>query len=85
MGPFDRNPMKDKRCFICKYEGKINLETQPNQLFGDKKFSQIISLCYSHSVELFKNGQVNFTVKYKANFTEYAERENEDARVISFF
>ena len=29
-----------------------------------------IQLCYSHSVELYKNGQSKFMKKYRENFTE---------------
>ncbi len=85
MGPFDRKPMKDKRCFVCKYQGKTNLETETNHIFGEKKSQQSIPLCYSHSVELFKNGQEKFTTKYKADMSEYIEKDPEDARAFSFF
>lgn len=77
--------MKDKRCFICKYQGKINMETTPNQLFGNKDKNTTILLCYGHSVELFKSGQTNFVLKYKPNFVHYYGADEEDKHTISYF
>ncbi len=80
--------MKDKRCFICKYQGITNLETVSSQIFGTntrKGRSLTIPLCYSHSVQLFKIGQTNFMLMYKANFSAYRGTEEEDDMIISYF
>lgn len=76
--------MKDKRCFICKYQDKINLETTENTLFESRGRSLSIPLCYSHSVELFKMGQSNFVTKYGQGFTNYFGHE-EDKLAIRYF
>ncbi len=77
--------MKDKRCFICKYQGQTNVDTYKDVIFkksGSKHLT--IPLCYSHSVQLFKMGQTNFMLIYKPNFSDYYGFEDDDA-VISYF
>ncbi|MBA2405277.1 MAG: hypothetical protein H0V66_10940 [Bdellovibrionales bacterium] len=76
--------MKDKRCFICKYQGKTTVETSSNVIYGNRDKSLTIPLCYTHSIELFKMGQSNFMLKYKPNFTSYHGLE-EDQQIISYF
>ena len=78
--------MKDKRCFICKYQGQTNEETCKNQIFGrNNGKSQTILLCYNHSVQLFKLGQTNFMLIYKPNFSDYYGGFEEDSVAISYF
>jgi hypothetical protein len=77
--------MKDKRCFICKYQGHSNVETCKNQIYGAKGDKNLtVLLCYGHSVQLFKLGQTNFMLIYKPNFSDYYGME-EDHVAISYF
>lgn len=76
--------MKDKRCFICKYQGKQNVDTSFNQIYGERDRSLSILLCYNHSVELFKTGQTNFMIKYRPNFTGFHGIED-DKQAMNFF
>lgn len=76
--------MKDKRCFICKYQGKTITETCRNQIYGNRDKNLTILLCYIHSIELFKSGQTNFIMKYKPNFSNFYGLE-EDKLAISYF
>jgi hypothetical protein len=76
--------MKDKRCFICKYQGKIQLETFQNEIFSPRGKGLTIMLCYGHSIELFKMGQANFMIKYKSDFTNFYGFED-DKLAINYF
>lgn len=76
--------MKDKRCFICKYQGKLSVETSTNQIYGERDKCLSILLCYNHSVELFKIGQTNFMMKYKPNFSGFYGMEA-DKQAMNFF
>jgi hypothetical protein len=42
--------------------------TERDLLYDSRGQTMKIPLCYSHSVELFKNGQTNFIAKYEENF-----------------
>jgi hypothetical protein len=78
--------MKDKRCFICKYQGHTNEETCKNEIFGKQAGNSLtILLCYSHSVQLFKLGQTNFMLIYRPNFSDYYGGHEEDSVAISYF
>lgn len=71
--------MKDKRCFLCKYSGEQELSTGESVLYGRKGKTFSIKLCYNHGVELFKIGQINFTLKYSHHFQErYGVNEDDD-------
>lgn len=77
--------MKDKRCFICKYQGRTNTETCKNEIFGGSGEKNLtILLCYSHSVQLFKLGQTNFMLIYRPNFSDYYGFED-DRVAINYF
>lgn len=76
--------MKDKRCFICKYQGKIELDTYANEIYGQRDKNLSILLCYTHSIELFKTGQIKFMAKYKPNFSQFYGVENDQA-ALNFF
>jgi hypothetical protein len=76
--------MKDKRCFICKYQGKMNVDTSSNELYGQRDKTLSILLCYTHSVELFKTGQTNFMQKYRPNFIGFYGMED-DKNAMNFF
>lgn len=59
-----------EKCLVCKFQGKnaasaaIGTIYQPGQ-------NQYINLCYGHSVEFFKMGQVKFMLKYRNDFREH--------------
>ena len=76
--------MKDKRCFTCKYQGQIKVDTFQNEIFNPRGKSLSILLCYSHSIELFKIGQANYMLKYKADFTHFYGFED-DKLALNFF
>jgi hypothetical protein len=76
--------MKDKRCFLCKYAGVHEMGTAENVLYGKKGKFHHINLCYNHGVELFKIGQINFTVKYSHHF-QGRYGVNEDEEVVNLF
>jgi hypothetical protein len=63
--------MKDKRCLICKYRGKINLDTRVEYIYEGRGKIQGILLCYSHSIELFKFGQRSFIERHRSTFTGF--------------
>ncbi len=61
--------MKDKRCFICKFKGNISEHnTHVNYIYSQSGEDIRINLCWGHSVEFFKMGQVSFFLKYKSDF-----------------
>jgi len=76
--------MKDKRCFTCKYQGKISLDTTNCHLYDPRGKSLTISLCYTHSVEFFKLGQKNYMLKYGKDVTEFFGYE-EDSLTLNVF
>lgn len=82
----DKSNMSDKRCFVCKYMQKQILSTPSdrNLIYDSRGQSVNIPLCYSHSIELFKRGQVNFISKYEDNFKGHYGFEN-DQNFIDHF
>jgi hypothetical protein len=76
--------MKDERCFICKFKGLTKTETYSSEIYQPRGRSLTIPLCYDHSIDLFKMGQVNFIVKHKPNFTDYFGFEN-DELIMRYF
>jgi hypothetical protein len=76
--------MKDKRCFLCKYSGAQEVATTETILYGKKGKLHKIKLCYNHGVELFKIGQMNFTLKYSHHFQERFGMTDEEELVNLF-
>lgn len=72
--------MKDKRCFICKFKSHLtDNNTHVNHIYSQTGENIKINLCWSHSVEFFKLGQVKFFIKYKADFHGCYGSEMDDA------
>lgn len=78
--------MKDKRCFVCKYMQKQTLSSSSgmNNIYDSLGQTVNIPLCYSHSIELFKHGQVNFIAKYEDNFKGHYGFENDQSYIDHF-
>jgi hypothetical protein len=76
--------MKDKRCFICKYEGRISPQVEENYIYRPGGKCQSVLLCYDHSVALFKMGQVNFLKTFKPDYSHFYGTEA-DNKIIDFF
>ena len=49
------------------YKGLIKIGTSTDVIYRGSE-EKHIQLCYSHSVELFKDGQIKFLNKYRENF-----------------
>lgn len=72
--------MKDKRCFICKFQRNLTEHsTHVNHIYAQNGDDISINLCWSHSVEFFKLGQVSFFIKYKADFHGQYGSDMDDA------
>lgn len=72
--------MKDKRCFICKFQCKMtDNNTHMNYIYSHTGEDIHINLCWAHSVEFFKLGQVSFFHKYKEDFHGQYGSEMDDA------
>jgi uncharacterized protein YktA (UPF0223 family) len=57
--------MKTKVCEACKQIGKDTTGHHVEEIYHLLSAPTYIRLCYSHSVELFKSGQVSFYSRYK--------------------
>lgn len=77
-------PMKDNRCFICKYKQSNAQKASDDLIYDAKGNSTTLPLCYTHSVELFKTGQKSFLTKHKSIFTGNFGLEN-DLDLIEYF
>jgi hypothetical protein len=55
-----------------------------NPIYDSRGQSVNLPLCHSHSIELFKRGQVNFIAKYEDNFKGHYGFEN-DQNFIDHF
>lgn len=64
------NPSMSEKCLICKFKGKSTLSSTMSTIY-QRGQNQHIPLCYSHSVEFFKSGQVKFMLKYQRDFREH--------------
>ena len=62
--------MNDKICLICKYQGRLIQGLHPGTIYQDNN-PTTLALCYPHSVDLFKNGQINFIRKHQEVFSGY--------------
>lgn len=59
-----------EKCLVCKFQGK-NVASAATSTIYQPGQNQYIHLCYSHSVEFFKMGQVKFMLKYRNDFREH--------------
>jgi hypothetical protein len=59
-----------EKCLICKFHGKNTPSVSTSTIYQASQ-NQYIHLCYSHSVEFFKMGQVKFVLKYQHDFREH--------------
>ncbi len=80
----DKDNMKDNRCFICKYKQENNSHFSNDSIYDSTGASMTIPLCYSHSIELFKSGQITFLAKHKNILIESFGSEN-DLGLAEFF
>lgn len=60
----------NEKCLICKFHGKSTLSASLSTIYQAGQNNHI-HLCYSHSVEFFKMGQVKFMLKYRHDFREH--------------
>ncbi len=72
----DNPPMKEN-CLVCKFHGK-NVASAALSTIYQSGQNQHIHLCYSHSVEFFKMGQVKFVLKYKNDFREHGFSDKDE-------
>jgi hypothetical protein len=61
----DKIIMKDNRCYICEDHHENNPHFSNDSIYDTSGGSMTIPLCYSHSIELFKTGQITFLAKHK--------------------
>jgi hypothetical protein len=54
-----------KNCVACQSVGVDSPGEHKDFVYGTRKGSTTIRLCYGHSVEFFKTGQSNFVLKYR--------------------
>lgn len=60
--------MKTQHCFVCNCQRENPTKKSLNLIYDARGLCVNISLCYNHSVELFKRGQVNFIAKFEDRF-----------------
>ncbi len=76
--------MAKHRCLICKYKGNHRFENvQINLLYKSGGKQVEIFLCYPHTVEYFKSGQVPFFRNYESIFREHHGSEI-DNKILEF-
>jgi hypothetical protein len=56
--------MDIKECEVCSSAGRISFAEDVGHVYQENGKSQSIDLCYYHSVELFKIGQLKFIMKH---------------------
>jgi hypothetical protein len=76
--------MKEKECFICGSQVQTKSEIYQNKIYSPRGKALTISLCYGHSIELFKMGQATFMMKHKWIFTNFYGFD-EDMPAINYF
>lgn len=75
--------MPDKRCFICKYMGASKTQSLfSSNIYKKNGEAFEVNLCYMHSIEYFKTGQVKFFSNYENIFKGYAASD-EDQKIIN--
>ena len=68
--------MRKDHCCICKFKPDHSHKNGEDSIFDSKGNSINITLCYTHSVELFKTGQKAFLLRHKNSFSEKIGSEN---------
>lgn len=81
---------KEFACTICSYVEGPNHHQGHTRLYKDRVFSKSqsevqITLCFLHSLELFKHGQKAFFVKYYEYAKNYVEHIEEEAFQVMKF
>lgn len=71
-----------EKCLVCKFQGKSNPSVAASTIYQPGQ-NQHIHLCYSHSVEFFKLGQVKFMLKYQHDFKEHGFNDKDFFRPSS--
>lgn len=78
--------MKKRNCMPCVFMGKTSIGECRDYIYLGSDDSVSVPLCYSHSVELFKNGQKVFVKKYGMEELEkYHNRALNETSDIPFF
>ncbi len=67
----------NEKCLVCKFHGKNTPSVAASTIYQARQ-NQQIHLCYSHSVEFFKMGQVKFVLKYKNDFREHGFSDKDE-------
>jgi hypothetical protein len=62
--------MKDDLCPICKFHGRLKKGDSSGIIFQKGRDIRL-SICYVHSVELFRKGQMEFLLNHKDVFLGY--------------
>ncbi len=70
------NPSMSEKCLVCKFHNKSTPSVALSTIYHPNQ-NQHIHLCYSHSVEFFKMGQVKFMLKYQHDFREHGFNDKE--------
>lgn len=65
-----------EKCLVCKFFGKSTPSASLSTIYQPGQ-NQHIHLCYSHSVEFFKMGQVKFMLKYQHDFRQHGFNDKE--------
>jgi len=81
---FDNKTMKSNKCVACKSLGKNRDGLVENVIWGKKNKCLSITLCYIHSLELFKTGQVRFLEIYKGSVETKDLEDKSRSNVFSF-
>jgi hypothetical protein len=84
LGPSDNVVMKDSKCLVCKFRDSDIPKVRDDLIYDAKGNSILLPLCYSHSVDLFKVGQISFIMKYKKVFSGTFGIEKE-SDLVNFF
>lgn len=66
----DMNRKNEKFCLICKFHGDIIWGNYNDKVYLSGRSTEL-NLCYRHSVDLFKMGQITFFAKHAQVFKSY--------------
>jgi hypothetical protein len=76
--------MKDNRCFVCKYNQDHVKKYTDDYIYDSKGKPVTLPLCYGHSIEFFKIGQISFVVKHRHIFAGAFGSET-DLELVNYF
>lgn len=69
--------MSEQLCLVCKYLGDhSNKVLSKDRIYRNNETDLVVPLCYTHSWELFRNGQRKFIEKYRHNFMQFFGTES---------